>query len=333
MDKHTPPAGYPNPGSWGPWLAAQVDAAESAECPVPPDPLADHPPFPYVGARDADGDFRNWGRRVFRKAVRYPYLQLNAANGRGVLLFDLDRPEVAAAAIEAGRVPRPTWLVRDTGTGRAHGGYALRTPVHLNRVSSVKASRFLADVERSLGAVLGSDPGYSGTLTRNPWFPSILARTEWGPLSGFDLADLVPQGGIVEASTGAPIIGSGRNVTAFELALVEAEALAWAIRSDHPEACIEPIVEPLRACLDRVNRGFNPPMEAREVGEILRNVMRYARRWTHAKRRGGRTGGIRSGESRREGSAEERQPWVAEGVSRPTWYRRRARVRLEGTGG
>jgi hypothetical protein len=38
----------------------------------------------------------------------------------------------------------------------------------------------------------------------------------------------------------------------------------------------------------------------------------------------GRKGGIASGKVRRQGSAAESQPWVALGMSRATYYRRKA---------
>ena len=67
-----------------------------------------------------------------------------------------------------------------------------------------------------------------------------------------------------------------------------------------------------------------------EVKAIARSVAKYT--YKHFSEAGfsavqahrGRKGGIKSGEVRRQGSVAESQPWVAMGISRATYYRRKA---------
>ena len=236
---------------------------------------------------NARGDFRQWGRLAFKKAARTAsHLALNPANSVAALLLDVDRPDVARIAWDTGRVPRPTWFRHDLDTGRGHAGYVLAAGVHRNRASSLPALGFLADVERSIVLRTGSDPAFSASgLTRNPWIRSLFEATDWGRLEGRSLADLVPQGGILPARAGEPLTGEGRNVSTFRACLVEAEALAWALRRGDPGADVRPILPALRAFVDGMAYGFPFPLGASERAGIVRSVMRYALRWTHGRRR------------------------------------------------
>ena len=76
-----------------------------------------------------------------------------------------------------------------------------------------------------------------------------------------------------------------------------------------------------------LNLQFEPPLPVDEVEGIAKSVERYRARWTfytpEQRTLWGQERGLRSGKARRKGTPLEndRQPWVAAGVSRKTWYR------------
>lgn len=297
------------PPEWLPWMAAQVDAIPPEEAPAAPHPLTDWPRHPRIGGVDALGNFRQWGALAFRKAAgRASHLTVNPPNAVACLLLDCDRPAAARTAWDTGRVPRPNWYRFDRATRRGHAGYVLAAGVHRNRQSSVKALAFLADVERSLVARTGSDPGFgSHSLTRNPWLGSIFEETEWGNPEPRELGGLIPQGGIVAAGRAAAAVGEGRNVALFRRCLRAAEAAAWELRREDPAADVSPILEPLRTFAAGWNSALPWPLPAHEVVSTVTSVFRYARRWTHWRRRlaraAGTRGGLRSGSARRSATA------------------------------
>lgn len=281
-------------------------AAEGEAFPVP---LADVPKMVPVGVRIAGGVSDRGFRRI-QFALRYPLLGVNAANARGVLLFDCDEPERARAAIESGAVPRPSWSSVSTDTGRFHAAYVLADAVHLGSGSLAGPSDYAAAVECALCAALSADLSYTGRLTYNPWFPDLMRKTEWGQVDGRSLRELVPACGLPKQKLEAEEAAAwGRNCALFGMLCREAEPLAFALRWEEAQGILHPLdasllVPQLRACAERIQRGFVSPLGVSEVEGIIRSVCRYAVKWTHWRRiRGrerGRIGGLRSGEARRE---------------------------------
>ena len=108
--------------------------------------------------------------------------------------------------------------------------------------------------------------------------------------------------------------------------------MAWAGQREYAELPVLP------AAMIR-NQKFEHPLPYSEVAATARSVERYRERWAargwhaprwiarQAARAGKRKGKARLDSASPEGSNEATRPWVVEGISRRTWYRRRAAER------
>ena len=148
---------------------------------------------------------------------------------------------------------------------------------------------------------VGADRGYGGVLTHNPMAraqPRGL-RTTWGRREPYRLAELaapIPRGW---RRPGLPASAVGRNCAIFG-ALMRFAGYAENQLAD------------LAAAAGALNRQLEDPLDAAELAGIVRSIERYRAGWiargayyTEAEREGwGRTRGIRSGQVRRERTAE-----------------------------
>ena len=285
-------------------------------------------PRPLVSPGKRPGrPFASW-RTSPAKAWRYPEIELaRAGSSIAALVIDCDEPEEVAKGI--GDLPDPNWIVRRVANDHAHFAWTLATPVHRYPGARPEPLRLLARVTEFYTHRLFGDLFYTGVLTHNP-APRLRQSdfvTTWGrndPYSLDDLASIIPfgwQAPRIRASA------TGRNCDLFQA------GMAWAGREANANL-------PVLPALMIANQEFNIPLPLSEIAATARSVEKYRERWAargwHCPRwiarqaARGRKGGQASGRARRPGSNEERRPWEAEGVSRRTWYRRRARER--GTG-
>ncbi len=285
--------------------------------------------MPLVGERTAAG-FRSW-RESPKLAWSRQYIQLGATGtSLAALVFDCDRPEAARSAILSGAVAVPNWKVTNPRTGHFHAAYCLDLPVHRYPEARPGPLKFAAQVCEFYQGALASDAGYAGTLTRNPapQGHDYGDRTEWGveqPYTLATLAEVIPFGW--KRPTVAQT-GVGRHVDLY------VSGMKWAGNRANESIAVLP-------ALMAVNQTFDPPLPLSDVQATARSIERYRARWSargwhkpawlESRKRRGRAGGIKSGEVRRKGSAEEKRPWEAEGISRRWWYekRRRSKSALE----
>ena len=200
----------------------------------------------------------------------------------------------------------------------AHVCWALAKPVHRYPAARIEPLRFLSRIAEYYAHAVGADPGYPGVLAHNP--ASIYRspyKTTWGredPYSLDQLASVIPFGW--EPPT-VRQTGVGRNVDLFEA------GMKWAGR---PANAGLPVLPALMV----VNQDFAHPLPLSEVQATARSIENYRKRWAargwHCPRWLSRQAarGRASGRARHEASNEQRKPWEAEGISRRTWYRRRA---------
>ena len=162
------------------------------------DPLADGPPRPYVFARDTNGDFRAWGRLRLREGRRLPLSRTVGGERSGLLAVrpgPTRRGGITAHSAGPGSAPD----VDRAGSPYCAGTWGLHAPDSrpLERaIQRVSRLRFypVRRVRHCYAARLGAKINpILGHLTRNPWFPSLLAQTEWRSREGYKLAGLVPE--------------------------------------------------------------------------------------------------------------------------------------------
>lgn len=293
--------------------------------------------------RDLFEDIGRWPRRPYctddlanglrirslAKALTHPYIQANPPHLRVWALFDIDRP-LAALAWEDADLPPPTWTAINRQNGHAHSAWGLEVPVLVDGLGARDAPlRYLCAVESLMAERLQADPGFGGLITKNPAHP--LWWTLRGPRLNYSLGELaewLPGLEKHRPKRRAPDqIGLGRNVALFD------RVRHWAYRAIRPYwgTGLQGWNAWLSLCNSRAltyNADFLTPLDGREVWHLARSVAKWT--WRNTTAEGfsawqaaqGRKAGIASGKVRRAGSTEEAQPWVAEGISRRTWYRR-----------
>ena len=187
-------------------------------------------------------------------------------------------------------------------------------------------ANYLADVERAMTAKLRADQLYSGFTCKNPLHKHWVTLTHDHPYSLGELHGWL--GDLNQYTLPQRTVGVGRNVETFD------GVRAWAYRLVLPHKADGGTLETWRLACTGAAEQFtgehhDPVLHDSECRWIGASVAKWTwrkltpeglRAW-HVER--GRAGGKRS----KRGYLSETQPWEREGVSRATWYRRRASVR------
>ena len=270
--------------------------------------------------------------RGFNTAIKKCYIQANPPHLRVWTIFDVDR-EGAAIAWEVAGLPPPSWAAVNRENAHAHLVWGLSTPVLVDSPNLRQAPlRYLCAVETAFRERLQADQGYGGLITKNPANP--LWRVLYGPKLAYELGELaewvelpkyLPKGNPQE-------IGLGRNVAIFEWLRLYAYRHIRHYKHD-VRNFVEWQSHLNNKALER-NGDLQYPMSRSEVWHIAKSVSKWT--WRHfdiaasdakfsaLQSHRGQKGGIASGKARRRGSAEAASPWLVEGVSRATWYRRKS---------
>lgn len=261
--------------------------------------------------------------RYITEAIKKRYIQPNDFNSTQWLVFDIDRPVCPDSLRNDYLAPEPTIFVSNPNNRHAHLFYLLKTSVHQNSNSSQKAVQFAAAVEFGLATKLDADMSYVGMLAKNA------LHADWEVLhtvaQAYDLHDLAES--VDTSALNTPLkerlnYGLSRNCSMFE------EVSKWAykaIRQGWP--LYEQWHKAVLSRTEMLNQQLEKPMQHSEYKHIAKSIAG----WTHRKfsKRGfaewQSNNGKRSGIARRKGSAEELKPWVEQGISRATYYRKRAK--------
>ena len=261
------------------------------------------------------------------KAWRFPEVEYaNAGSSIAALVLDCDTPAALARGLPD--LPAPNWTVWRTANDHAHVCWTLAKPVHRYPAARIEPLRYLAGIAEFYASATGADPGYNGILAHNPapTFANDAFVTAWGhpaPYSLDQLAAVIPFGWEPPTVRQA---GVGRNCDLFEA------GMTWAGRQANASL-------PVLPALHVANQDFAHPLPLSEVQATARSIEKYRRRWAargwhcprwlsrQAARSAKQTGKARKASASPYGSNETLKPWEAEGISRRTWYRRRAAER------
>lgn len=260
--------------------------------------------------------------RFLKDALKKKHIQHNNFNSVSWLVFDIDRATCPDSLRNDLLAPEPTIFVSNRQNRHAHVLYLLKTPVHKNPQSSVKALKYLASIEQGLMLQLGSDVNYSGFLSKNATHPFHQVLPTFGGAYSLDeLADFINFKELNSTVANVSEFGLGRNVKLFE------SLREWsykAIRQGWPS------FEQFRAATlqraEMINTQFNQKLHYNEIKSVAHSVSKYTHgnfsaqgfaEWQS-------NNGKRSGIARRKGSAAELKPWVEQNISRATYYRRKS---------
>ena len=284
--------------------------------------------FPsLVPAKPYCADFLHDGLQIREKqsALERRHIQLNGPATFRWMLHDIDHPSAYFAHRDA-NIPQPNVIAINRENGHGHSAVLLASPVARHSASRVEPLRFFGAVERGIARRIGADRHYSGLITKNPCHRHWLV--EWRreePYTLGELADWLWFEDMRPDATVGTTLGAGRNCTVFDelrkIAYREARQFKRAGQSE----------EMFRARLERVAIGINlqfaEALKSSEVRAIAKSVSKWTwHRFSERKfsERQARCGARRAAQMwAGHISAEATKPWLALGVSRATYYRRK----------
>ena len=302
----------------------QVSPAEWEDVPILRQFVDDLPKNPYCTNSKGFTYIRNK-----QNAIRHRYIQPNHPAICKWLWFDVDDVDAMYSWSNA-NLPPPQIIVKNPDNQHAHLGYRVATPVGIGGRSSIKAIRYLANVQQALAVALGADKGYSGNLIKNPLYVKANAPREKLPIwvnedeyeengerdehetyivrgvqSSYTLAELAdkidlsllePKKYIAVAANDA---GYGRNCTLFD----ELRHRAYKL----PDKSYRAVESHLKAIADDINNRFDVPLPYNEVKHIIKSIARYCERTTFDKWQDNLTASQRARAKKRWGDNTEKQ--------------------------
>ena len=187
------------------------------------------------------------------------------------LLFDLDGdPTDWLVDVLGPALPRPNWIVWRRENMHAHLAYTLGRPVLTGEQAKRTPQALLARVGEYMAAELKADAAYSAVLGHNPISQASHGRyrTDWlreEPYRLEELAAYMPKGW--RRPTVQPQTMYGRNDALFRAGMKwSGEPRNWGNWAG------------LASSLWVKNQGFIAPLGERELGGIVKSVVRYQRR-------------------------------------------------------
>ena len=151
-----------------------------------------------------------------KRALKYPYIQLNEPWRRVWLVMDIDREGGAFAWEDADLAP-PTFTAINKLNGHAHSGWLMECPVLMGDHDRAAPMRYLEAIEGYMTEKLQADPGYAGLIAKNPLNPTWTALYgERQPYTLDWLADYLPGIEKWRKPDTAQLTGVGRNVDTFD---------------------------------------------------------------------------------------------------------------------
>lgn len=266
-------------------------------------------------------------------AKRKRHIQANPPWLRASIIFDVDRPGAALAWDEA-LLPDPAWITVNPENGHAHIAWQLDAPVLVADTARIKPLRYLTAIESAMRAKMDSDPSYSGLITKNPLHRDWRTLVGGRPVTLGQLAEYLPDLNKHRPTRAVNVeaIGLGRNVSTFH------QVRHWAygaVRKFWHErehgAYLNWLSTVMARCRDFTDNEHPNPLDYRECYHIGKSIAHWTwmrlsdeglRDW-HTRK--GRLGGLKSrGGGRTRLYTKGAEPWTLAGITKPTWYRRRA---------
>lgn len=254
------------------------------------------------------------------QAIHYPLVQLNHPALIRWLVFDIDATHAQTRAEDRG-CPEPTFIALNQANGHAHIAYWLEVPVYIDGLKSAKSTAFYEDVKRGLTHRLGADSNYCGLLAKNPLWEGW--AVQWLATRPYELATLNDSLEPKDKRRRKQVeMAEGRN--AFLFNTLSDWALKTCLGMKRNGIC-ETFFrgEVLLECF-KMNALLPEPLCQSEAKGIAKSVSK----WTWKEITLEKFSAIQSHRAKLLWAKKEREsagkPWIALGVCRRTWERRRS---------
>jgi hypothetical protein len=259
-------------------------------------------------------------------AIRHRFIGFNGPSSFQWMTFDIDRPGAFYAANDA-VLPCENVVMVNRDNGHAHLAYLMKTPIAKHQAARQKPLDYFAAVERGFTKRLGADPHYVGLIAKNPAHGDWLV--EWRRQEAYSLeemADWLHEGDTRKDRHLEAQFGAGRNVTVFE----ELRQIGYREVTEFQRAGKS--FEEFRQRVETVGRGINlqfpVPLGYAEIRAIAKSIAKWIwKRFSPAGRSSWASKRGKAGNAKKWANhvaAAVTKPWEALGISRRTYYRRKA---------
>lgn len=264
--------------------------------------------------------------RPKKTAIKKKYLQVNQPKLVTYLVFDIDRQGGVLSWYD-NDLPAPYWTSKNPENGHAHIAYRLKVPFCTSDIAHSEPIRYAAAIQSAMTERLKADRGFAGLLTKNPlhshWQNEFWTEYEY---TLDELADYLDLKG--HPLRGSEISGLGRNCELFD------NTRQWAYRAIREYWAPNYKRKWNAAVYDKVestNSQFNVPLPMSEVKAIAKSIANWTYReftpekFRQSQAKKGAKGGKASKRKSVASSERTLKPWEDLGISRPTYYRRKAK--------
>lgn len=273
--------------------------------------------------------------RPCEKAAEFKHVQFNGPHSFRWITLDVDDPESYYADRDA-NLPPANLVMTNPANGHGHLVYLLRNAVARHSNARIAPLHHYAAVERGLVRRTNADRHYRGLLAKNPLHPAW--RVYWrrgGPYSLGEIRDYLFDHDVRPHLAPDEAFGAGRNCIVFDHLRVASyrSVLEFKMGLRSYEDWFVWCLEQAR----KINSQFPRPLGPSEIRSIARSIARWTWRkfspeeFAMLQASRGKRGAEKRWKS--HSSAEKFKPWDAEGISRATYYRRRAKLRSTSTCG
>ncbi|HRH81907.1 MAG TPA: replication initiation protein [Thiobacillaceae bacterium] len=253
--------------------------------------------------------------RGSQQALRHRHIQPNPPLQVAWLVFDLDYAG-AAFAWENANLPPPSITVVNPSNAHAHLFYGLTTPITVSDAARDAPIRYGAAVQAAFVASLMADQGYVGLIAKNP------LHNDWRPIwvnRVYDLGELAEYVHLPRTLPKHMDTGLGRNCILFDE--LRSWAYQWVRTYKKNDATPQQWHLAVLGQAQHLNR-FDVPLTDREIAATVKSVAT----WTWKTFTIQRFAAIQSERGKRGGRPRTTtlsgEPWITQGVSRSTYYRR-----------
>lgn len=260
------------------------------------------------------------------RAIDEHYIQPNHPAVTKWLCFDIDHPD-ALFSYYYNNVPTPNLIIVNPDNGHAHACYRLKEPVGLTGESRIKPINYMRAVYYALRRALGADAGYVGNLIKCP-FASRMWQVYVNGNRGYDLKDLGDMLDLEPLPTKTANDDIfGRNIAVFDYTRHK----AYPIAHEHSQKTLLLVLIDIAT---EYNATLPMPLFGNEIYTICKSISKYCKSarfntgevsaaHREVQRMRGKKGGQKSKRTRAAMSERTKQPWIQQGISQSTYYRRK----------
>ncbi|WP_052356050.1 replication initiation protein [Castellaniella defragrans] len=277
-----------------------------------------------LSAKPYCSDDLNYGLiiRPEKQASTKRYIQHNSPLSHKFFVFDCDYKNALEYA-DDNNLPLPNLVAINRENGHSHLFYDLEVPVLTCSNARKKPLQYASAIENTLTKALKADKNYSGLICKNPlndYWLTFQVRAENYTLQEFEeYLDIESQP--TKKQNIQEAIGLGRNCAVFDL------LRSWAYTNFCHYSTQDNFFQ---ACIQQASsyNQFTTPLSLNEIKAIAKSVSKWVwknfdieireKKFISLQSYRGKLGG------RPKTTTKEGKPWELAGISRATWYRKKA---------